>query len=168
MQNIVKILSLLIVTGLLCIGCRKSKEEAVPAEESETAGTNGQLKQAILIQPRVGVGKVHLWMTIDEVNQILGKPDQNEARPDLFVYKNMGLSVVCPDKKTVRFIIIKGSNYQTAEGIGIGSTRKDVVATYGKPDNKVKDRLFYQKMEIMFTIADERVVAIMLLEDGPR
>ncbi len=165
MKSLVNILSVLMVTGLLCISCGKSKEEAVPAEESETDSTNNQQEQAMLIQPMVGVGKVHLAMTIDEVKQILGEPEQDEANPDAFVYKDMGLSVVCPDKKTVRFIIITGGNYQTAEGIGIGSTRKDVLATYGEPDKKAKgNRQYYQKMQIIFTITGERVVAIMLFE----
>jgi hypothetical protein len=96
----------------------------------------------MVIEPGVAIGPVHSGMTIQQVVAELGEPDQKKE--SALEYLNLGFSVV-PDKagkEGVVHIVLcvdRGGPFtrafagQTTEGIGIGSSRADVIKAYGEP-----------------------------------
>jgi len=138
MKKQVIILCVLVVVGLICISCKKSKKENAVAEGTETAtakseenkivDTNTEQEQAMLIHPGVGVGEICLGMKVDEMKNILGEPDYIEGNG--YVYSSLGVTVFSADKVKIEFIhcgsidenspLVKMCKYRTKEGIGMG------------------------------------------------
>jgi hypothetical protein len=113
----------------------------VPFEKLRTP-TDDEVKQ-LTIEPTVGIGKVKFGMARDEIVAILGEPDFTQHNIYLN-YPSLGLQLVLvgrePDK--LGLIIANPMDLdaltrnefpgQTDKGIRIGSTRKEVIAAYGK------------------------------------
>lgn len=54
-----------------------------------------------------------------------------------------------------------------ANGLGIGSSERDVIATYGEPSKGYSKRmLFYKDFGLMFVISDQRTVSTLQLDQG--
>ena len=112
----------------LFAGCSK------PAEPK-----NWTSSEAVIIEPGVSFGPVRSGMTMQQVVAALGQPDQKQD--GVLKYRNLGLAVL-PGRGGVAQSVIfvgglgqfaKSSFVHTKEGIGIGSSRADVVSVYGKP-----------------------------------
>lgn len=88
--------------------------------------------ESIVIEPGVAIGSVHSGMTIQQVIAELGQPDLTKDS-DL-EYTNFGLYVI-PGKGDVVQIVSVGPPFagRTKEGIGMGSSRADVIQAYGEP-----------------------------------
>ena len=104
---------------------------------------SGIATEGFEIKPGVGVGPITLGMKMDEVENYLGKPDRASRRA--WEYLNEGMAIV-PNRAgdAVGGILMgdtKGGKLarafkgKTREGIGMGSTKSEILAAFGKPDN---------------------------------
>ena len=113
-----------------------------------------QKTMAMSIDPRKGVGKVHLGMSSKQVIEILGKPDRHHKSPqhsqETLDYLNLGLHLTFDTRKLgLRTIICMSSDMHTLRSfhtkpnvtfqgrlpgnIRIGSDFKEVEKQLGKP-----------------------------------
>jgi hypothetical protein len=147
----------------LFAGC--SKPQAASAWSSS---------DSIIIEPGVSIGPLRSGMTMPQVIAEFGEPDQKE---EVFVYSNLGLSVL-PAKGGLVGSVLCGSSRKggpvtksfagrTKEGIGIGSGRAEVITAYGEPTTTKSlgggpgsELLRYKPLGIDFQIGDGKVTLI--------
>lgn len=117
--------------------------------------------QSVAIEPGIAVGSVHSGMTIQQVIAELGQPDQ--TNDSALVYSQLGLQVA-PGKTNVvhRVTIVHPFAGRTKEGIGIGSSRADVIRAFGeptvaKPGTSGYEFLRYIKLGLVFQLHDGKV-----------
>jgi hypothetical protein len=96
----------------------------------------------MVIEPGVSIGPVRSGLTIQQVVAELGAPDRKKE--SALEYLNLGFSVI-PDKEGVVHTVLcvdptgnegpftKAFAGRTKEGIGMGSSRADVIRAYGEP-----------------------------------
>jgi hypothetical protein len=108
-----KLMAFLAVAAIMVGGCSKRNEPVV-------------------IEPGVAIGSVHSGMTIQQVIAGLGQP--NQTIDSVLIYSHLGLQVA-PGKGDVvhRVTIAQPFAGRTKEGIGIGSSRAEVIRAYGEP-----------------------------------
>jgi hypothetical protein len=82
----------------------------------------------IVLHPSVPIHSLHSGMTIQEVITALGQPSRTNAAG--LEFSSVGL-FICPDKG--EFIMFPPFAERTKEGIGLGSSRADVIRAYGEP-----------------------------------
>ena len=174
----------LVVAGL---GCDESEEQSAVPQETTTAEpeevetieehsesrqatqTAAPTKTATTIELGVRVGPVAIGMEMKEVRKLLGKPD---SESDLsLLYAEEGIKVVSKDGVKVMNIVcfseVQGlpnaqpCQYKTTEGIGIGSSRAEVIEAYGAPSHERSGRLVYKDLRSVFSMEDDRVVRIL-------
>ena len=165
----------IVVLGLLYQGCAQ-KDEPSDAEETETTAqtvdTDTQGTAVASIQPGIGVGKVKFGMSVAELEDSLGKPDI-DATGFLYVYADLGIEVVLQDDKVFNIFCVqqipdnpevKACEYQTAEGIGIGSTESDIITAYNEPtERRDSGYLIYKDPGIGFQLENDQVQKIIVL-----
>ncbi len=176
MNKMMAVSCLLVLGGLFYAGCDKTKDETSLELQGESTGQSEKSTANLLILPGICVGDVRLGMTVDEMKDVLGKPDV-AATGISFMYKSLGIEVVANDKKTVIAIscgnphnintpIVKAlgaaCKFKTAEGIGIGSTADHILQEYGEPSRKSNDGLLYKDDGIAFFLSDDKVIGIWL------
>src|SRR5215471_10725677 len=122
----------LVTASLFCLAsCSKTSE-------SERQGAN----QPLVIEPHVCVGKVRAGMTVQQVIAELGEPRRRTS--SALEYAHLGLAVVhdtngvvqavmCGDVTGIRGPFVKAFQGRTKEGIGMNSTREEVVKAFGEP-----------------------------------
>ena len=127
----IHVVTLLAAVALFAGGC--SKRSAHGAWTSSAS---------IVIEPGVSIGPVRSGMTIQQVVAELGEPDRKKE--SALEYFNLGFSVI-PGKEGVVHIVLcvdptgkegpftKAFAGRTKEGIGMGSSRADVIRAYGEP-----------------------------------
>jgi len=152
--------------------------------------------QSVAIEPGIAVGPVHSGMTIQQVATTLGKPDQiiilsdraarywgiehtnpvvdfssgPPSRLRELQYTNLGFTIISGSSanfKVVRFVAVNAPfSGKTKEGIGIGSSRSDVVKAYGQPVETKRpglpnfEVLSYNTPKMKFALQDDKVSAI--------
>lgn len=84
----------------------------------------------IALHPSVPIDSLHSGMTVQEVITALGQPSRTNAAG--LEFSNVGL-FICPEKG--EFTLFPPFAGRTAEGIGLGSSRADVVRAYGEPSS---------------------------------
>ncbi len=126
---------------------------------------------AILIEPRVAVGKIKAGMTVSQIIAELGQPQRRTAAA--LEYTNLGLAVMygpdqivqvvmCGDVTGLNGPFVKLFNGRTKEGIGMNSTRDELLKTYGEPTSMEKMRMGlesikYDPLGITFTLEGGKV-----------
>lgn len=117
-----------------------------------------------VVAPNASVGKVRKGMTRQEVEDTIGQPGRKNSTTSF--YKGIWVSF---DTNGVLFNIkcIKGFEGHTKEGIGIGSTRDEVVGAYGKPDEaKPNDEgdedLWYSAISTSFWVQRGKVTSFIV------
>jgi len=147
---------------------------------NESAGGAGkEIKSAdtsFVIKPLGGIGKVRFGMTIEQAKQILGEPQRMTGRA--CEYLNSGFAIVperdgtvaaimCGDASVPDSPLIKNCKCRTDKGIGMGSSRQDVVSAYGQPSSAQQFpgidglvMLRYDKLNANFLLRDNKVVAM--------
>jgi len=180
--------------GVLMYGCGGGEEAEMPAATPEAAPelvpVEGPVSKAedtpaaeggMLIVPRVGIGEVKFGMTLDEVKQLWGEPDEGgdgwcsyfsrgvaleTLRPSTVVYKATCHSKQWGMPDAEKFADFEG---KTAEGIGIGSTEAEVVSAYGDPTKRESEEgvtlLRYENMQTLFMLGDGGVLSVWLVDD---
>ena len=169
----IHVITLLAAGALLVGGC--SKRSAHGAWRSS---------QSIVIEPGISIGPVRSGMTIDQVVAELGEPDQKkESALDYF---NLGFSVI-PGKDGLVHIVLcvdptgkegpftKAFAGRTREGIGMRSSRADVIRAYGeatatqtiagKPGVEV---VRYRPLGLVFQLRDGKVDTIGVIFNSPK
>lgn len=143
-----------------CAGCSQRGEVA-----------SGPVNPPILIEPRVAVGKIRAGMTTREVVQQLGEPNRRTA--NALEYTPLGFAVMpnqegavqvvmCGDVTGINGPLVKAFTGRTSEGIGLKSTREDLIKAYGEASSseKFRDRtesLSYDSLGITFTLEGGKV-----------
>ena len=88
----------------------------------------------VLITPGLENLGVSVEQSIDELRRLYGEPVKRVGSELLyFDAPRIGAFAVSPENNKVRSILIADPRYKTAEGIGIGSDRAEVLKAYGKP-----------------------------------
>jgi hypothetical protein len=170
-QNIrLGMVALTALAMVVAAGCSKRGSSALAA-----SGTS------VSIQPGAAVGKVRLGMTQQEVIAALGNPDRNSG--SALQYLQYGIEVVLNGERGVKSIIcgdengpdspmVKAFTGHTEEGIGLGSTRAEVVKAYGEP-TKTEQRsqhegLWYRPQGLVFMIGAGKVEYIQVNLRDPK
>jgi hypothetical protein len=104
-----------------------------------------------LIMAERGVGPVDIFMTKDDVRSVLGSADVESAEGSWWFYERCGLTVIFGLDRPVVLELSGGLSptgkelaqfrAKTAEGIGIGSWREDVIQRLGMPESDYTDSL---------------------------
>jgi hypothetical protein len=162
--------------ALVVIGCSK-KSNVEPANNIPSSDT------LLAIDPGVSVGNVHKGMTMEQVIEKLGKPTKQSAF--ILEYPQLGFSVMFGKKNTALVIfcgdasglpnspLVKAFTARTREGIGMGSSRADIVKAYGETKDTIppapgeqnlpgRDSLVYKKLGLTFSLADDKVHHIII------
>ena len=127
----------------------------------------------LLIMPRVSVGKVKAGMTEDEVIAALGQPERKQG--EVLIYDGQfGFSVVCSRQKIVGAVFCGGPvdfKGRTKEGIGIGSSKDELIKAFGTPtteqantqnDLVKEEQLDYTPRGLAFGLHDGKVYNIVV------
>ena len=131
---------------------------------------------SFVIEPNAAIGPVRSGMTIQQVVAKLGEPDQKK---DIALeYLNLGFSVIPGKGELVHIVLcvdkdgpfVKAFAGRTKEGIGIGSSRADVISAYGEPsatesiDGKPGfEVLRYKPLGLMIETRDSKVYSIAVI-----
>lgn len=150
---------------------------------SKTSDSEGQrANEPVLVEPHVGVGKVRAGMTVQQVIAELGEPQRRTA--SALEYARLGLAVVhetngvvqavmCGDVTGIRGPFVKTFIGRTKEGIGMNSTREEVVRAYGEPTTNERfagglESLKYIPLGITFTLEGGKVHHMIVMLGGSR
>ena len=169
---------LVVVTLLMATGCSNQKLATEPADALEA-----NAKPPVLIQPNVEVGKVQKGMNQQQVEAAIGKPTKINGK--WWYYQSRGL-IVAFGENGVLFNIkcVPPFTGVTKEGIGIGSTREELIAAYGNPseekhfegassgavysatpvsgNGKKFDNLWFASLAISFDLQNDRVTSFIV------
>jgi hypothetical protein len=132
--------------------------------------------EELLIVPGVSVGKVRKGMTTNEVETVLGKPEKWQGK--IMVYdgklgmsvgqtKNGAMMVFC-GSSMLHYAGVKKFRCRTKEGIGMESSRADIIKAFGKPSaepqtNPGQTQLEYASLGLTFTLESDKVINILVL-----
>ena len=147
---------------------------------AQPKGNASQTDDTFLIVPGESVGKVRKGMTTNEVEAVLGKPDKWQGRIMLYD-KKLGMSVgqsragalvVCGGDSMLKYPGVKKFKGRTKEGIGMESSREDVIKAFGKPTaakpwNSTEkftghEQLEYKPIGLTFVLEEGKVINIMV------
>jgi hypothetical protein len=144
------------------------------------SGDNLPSGDAMLIVPGQSVGKIQKSMTTNEVEAVLGKPERWQGK--IMVYdKSFGMSV-SPTKAGVMVVFcgdsmlkypgVKAFNGRTKEGIGMESSRQDVIKAFGQPTSAkpwsaaipplmdAQEQIEYKNLGLTFILESGKVINI--------
>lgn len=147
------------VAFLLAAGC---------SDRSESAAASAA---PIVIEPHIAVGKIHAGMAMKQIVATLGEPPRQTGKA--LEYPRLGLAVLPGPDGLVEFVMcgdvtgisgpfVKAFTGRTKEGIGMLSTRDEVLKVYGPPtaDEKMRlgfESLRYDPLGITFTLDGGKV-----------
>jgi hypothetical protein len=148
----------LIVVALLAslfAGC--SKKAAIPTTPVWSDSST------VTVNPIITIGSLRSGMSIQEVIAELGQPTRTNAAG--LEFSGVGLFITPANGETTLFPPFTG---HTKEGIGMGSSRADVVGAYGEPPVVTTPKpgfemLRYEARGIRFQLHDGRVDWIDLI-----
>jgi beta-lactamase regulating signal transducer with metallopeptidase domain len=147
-----------------------------PGPAGETSRGPGS---ELLVTPLVGIGEVRFGMSEEEVINILGEPDKRQPRS--LIYRPLGFSVTvhptvgtitfgCFTKKAIPWwdaFYTKDFRGRTKEGIGMGSSEKQITKAFGKPDERDEQGrqvvLTYQTLGLWFVLLSDRVIQFSMM-----
>ena len=133
---IISATAVVVLTSLVLVAAGCSEQSA------EQAATSTATNSVLLIEPKVGVGPVHAGMTTGQVVAALGEPERRTSNS--LEYTRLGLAimpgpdgivsvVMCGDVTGINGPFSKKFTGHTKEGIGMFSTRAQVIQAYGEP-----------------------------------
>ena len=156
----------LLVIGVLLAsllsGCSKQQAHGVVSSSD-----------SMLIEPGVSIGPVHSGMTTKQVIAKLGVPVK--VRDGILMYRNLSVFLAQDGLVGHVFYFEPSTNRpftevitaHTKEGIGIGSSRDEVISAYGEPTatkyenvHKENEVLVYEPLHLQFHIRNGRVYLI--------
>ena len=148
------------------------RKKIASAEAPTTAPTAADLT----VRPGDGVGGVKIGMLMTDVERVLGAPTRKLAPSGTMDYIRLGMFVI-PRRGTNRVRTIVGERPKTlpaftgltAEALGIGSTRKQIVAVYGEPDHATTkpgttfENLRYDGRGISWTLNEGQCIQVAVM-----
>jgi hypothetical protein len=165
-----------VVLAVLLAGgsCSEKPSEAAAG----VAGANSTL----LIEPNIAVGPVRAGMTVEQVVAELGEPQRRPSNS--LEYTRLGLAVMpgpdgkvqvvmCGDVTGINGPFAKAFTGRTKEGIGMYSTREEIIRAYGDPTASEKMRgglesLQYEPLGMTYTLEDGKVHHMIVRLRGPQ
>ena len=146
--------------------------EKAGSDSAGSAGTNA----AMVIEPNLSVGKIQAGMTMEQVIAALGEPGRRTANS--LEYPGLGLAVMpgpdgvvqvvmCGDVTGLNGPFVKAFTGRTREGIGMTSTRDEVIKAFGEPagDEKMRfglESMNYPSLGLTFTLERGKVHHIIV------
>jgi hypothetical protein len=140
-------------------------------EPGASGFTQSQSNSPVLIEPNVSVGKVHAGMTVAQLKAELGPPQR--TTPKSLQYPRLGFAVMpdadgiiqvvmCGDVTGIGGPYAKAFGGRTKDGIGMFSTRDQVLTAYGPPDTSERfmgsvESMKYSALGITFTLERGKV-----------
>ena len=183
MKKVLIVVSIFVFVGFCCIGCKKEKNEVTQdievsqdIEEEYDQPTN-EASHDLLIRPGIGVGKVQFGMTVQQMKDVLGKPDVASTGIS-YMYTSLGIEIVArddvvshiycgnPHGKSLPIVktMEESCKFKTAEGLGIDSTESQIVKAFGQPTKRKGNQLFYKDKRTAFFLSDDKVIGIVLMK----
>lgn len=160
---------LALTVSCLVSGCSEKKNPPATTtnvEKTEVIAPES-IPATILIEPGSGVGKVRKGMTVDQVIAEIGPPRSTNG--NMLVYPREGFWVgMSKDTGDIfNMHLRKGFAGRTPEGLGIGSTREEIIQAHGHPVDSQMPRpnfevLNYTKPRIRFFLVKGVVDYIVL------
>ena len=155
-----------------------ANQEPVKEPPTETTAT---VQGTAQIVPLVGVGPITFGMTKEQVIELWGQPDQMQAGGIAMYYlSGHVISLLLEYKGGVREIQCWSDNYpmqpqdmtvktcaeKTQKGIGLGASRKEIIAAYGQTTSTASrgpvETLRYGELKTSFDLADNKLVGIRM------
>jgi hypothetical protein len=137
----------------------------------EQASNGAQTNPPIVIDPNVSVGKIRAGMTTQQVIAELGQPQRRTA--NALEYTRLGLAVLpdtngivkvvmCGDVTGINGPLVKAFAGRTREGIGMKSTREEVIKALGEPSGTERfpgaiESLKYDRLGLTLTTEGGKV-----------
>jgi len=162
----VKIASYALLAGIWVGGCSKQ-------EDDQNADGSGA---AMVIEPNVRVGNIRSGMKMDEVVRELGEPQRRTG--NALEYTRLGLAilpnrqglaqaVMCGDVTGINGPFVRKFRGRTKEGIGMNSTREEVIKAFGPPTDTEKfptgiESLRYPDLGLGFSLDHGKVHHIIV------
>jgi len=122
------------------------------------------------ISPRISVGEIKAGMTVDKVTAALGEPDRRTANAVEYTQRGFAVMpgqgvvqiVLCGDVTGLHGPLVAAFQGKTREGIGLTSTRDEVLKAYGQPDSKQtfvggRESMRYDSLGITFSLEGGKV-----------
>jgi hypothetical protein len=147
-------------------------------EQNQLASDN---KSPLVIEPNLSVGPIRADMTVQQVITQLGEPQRRTENS--LEYARLGLAVMpdsdgvvqvvmCGDVTGINGPFAKAFTGRTKEGIGMNSTRADVIKAYGEPTASKKmgwglESLQYQALGLTLTLEGGKVHHMIVRLRGP-
>ena len=142
--------------------------------QAQDAGTNADVHlivtDSMLIVPGQSVGKLMKGMTAEEVQAVLGKPDSLRGA-EMSYSERLGFIVLIAGKNGVANVLCRSAfpktfRGHTKEGIGMESSRDDLIKAYGTPtldttENGV-ELLNYEPLYLSFTLEKKKVTSMVV------
>lgn len=139
------------------------------------AATFAGPRPGLAIVPGRAAGPVVIGMRLVELVQLLGPPGGlGRAREgEKLSWPALGLTVRLDREGRVDAVFVDSPRYRTAQGVGVGSSRQQVLAAFGPPTYAQEDQAFlilaYPALGISFGIRKDRmdrVEVVMVYRPG--
>jgi hypothetical protein len=170
-RTILEVVAIAATIVLVTTSCSDSAKPGSGAKVKPDLGAQVSSNTPISIEPGVSMGKVRDGMSVEEVIAQLGKPDGEHGR--FLEYRRLGFAVGYDRDRVVKTIMCGGSSGvedpltlaftgRTKDGLGMGSSRDEVVKSLGKPSEVQKgpaaqETLKYSPLGLTFTLMDGKV-----------
>jgi hypothetical protein len=153
----------------------------IASDQLKRAPTTQEAMDTLTLKPNIGLGTLAFGDSMDKVIAVLGQPEQTRTTSDLgypskgifvFVDPKRGLlTVVAMSRKSAGPFAMNDFAGKTDRGVGIGATRAELEATYGKPTNVSQNSLTttildYTDLNITFSLYGDQVVQIFMKKSG--
>lgn len=154
-----------ILVALCALGCSERSESSV-----------SQSNPPLLIDPKISVGPIRSGMRVADVVAQLGEPQRRTA--NALEYTRLGFAVMpnpegvvqvvmCGDVTGLGGPLVRAFTGRTKEGIGLGSTRADLVKAFGEPSSSEKlagstESIRYNSLGMTFTLEGGKVYHIIV------
>ncbi|MCE1246894.1 MAG: hypothetical protein LWY06_09635 [Firmicutes bacterium] len=119
-----------------------------------------------MVVPGKRAGNIIIGMDYSSIEKQWGRPDSSEKMQGnekftVHKYEKKGIKIIS-ESGMVAGAEILSYKFRTPEGIGVKSTRDQVVKTYGKRFKEVKDSIDYKSLGIGFYFNKGEVIEILL------
>jgi hypothetical protein len=158
------------LAGTLCwISCSQNQDQATQHPAPPLA-----------IEPGIAVGLIKAGMPVKEVVAQLGEPERRTA--NALEYTHLGFAVMpssdgivqvimCGDVTGINGPLVKAFTGRTKEGIGLASTREELLKAYGEPSSTEKLRggtesIRYDSLGMTFTLEGGKVYHMIVRLQG--
>jgi hypothetical protein len=158
----IRMTTLAVTVILIATGCSKQN----PSTESKAVVPEAKAKPPVLIEPNMGVDGAQKGMNKNQVRAALGKP--GKINGITWFYRRRGMFISFGDDGVIFNIkCVKPFAGTTKEGIGIGSTRAELVAAYGNPSEIQQfehgdENLWFAPLGTSFYLENHKVTSIIV------